>query len=388
MKQILSILVLTLCACSSNNNINLTGRWIEVLTQGVSYVQGMDLKEDGSAESVGMRTLLYHQWSVSDNKLILNGESIGNGQAIQFSDTMKIVRCNIDTLVVERNNRNIVFIKDNGASEAVNNEPTRKAYDGFVWKQLSGAGLTLWVQENENIRLIADPSLPGISMVRKGDKTPHRLIQVFNLPNKDINDVIRTLETSSNWDKAQTCKFEEIKSMKKGVRKFIMVPDGDYATIINEKMQSEPVPAPCNGWGVGNSGKRYFEIHDSNPDKAIFIEIGQDAPLFDENSISFSGSTISQLNGEMSKDELYTLKGTLTIGHEVRSFKPEGSSEEYWIVDKTDSLNDIYDKATKERKNGKPLQAVLKVEYNGKWNDGFAADYSGVFFVREIINLN
>ena len=48
MKQILSILVLTLCACSSNNNINLTGRWIEVLTQGVSYVQGMDLKEDGS----------------------------------------------------------------------------------------------------------------------------------------------------------------------------------------------------------------------------------------------------------------------------------------------------------------------------------------------------
>lgn len=152
-------------------------------------------------------------------------------------------------------------------------------------------------------------------------------------------------------------------------------------------MQSEPVPAPCNGWGVGNSGKRYFEIHDSNPDKAIFIEIGQDAPLFDENSISFSGSTISQLNGEMSKDELYTLKGTLTIGHEVRSFKPEGSSEEYWIVDKTDSLNDIYDKVTKERKNGKPLQAVLKVEYNGKWNDGFAADYAGVFFVREIISV-
>lgn len=55
-------------------------------------------------------------------------------------------------------------------------------------------------------------------------------------------------------------------------------------------MQSEPVPAPCNGWGVGNSGQRYFEIHNSNPDKAIFIEIGQDAPLFDENSIIFSNA--------------------------------------------------------------------------------------------------
>ena len=69
-----------------------------------------------------------------------------------------------------------------------------------------------------------------------------------------------------------------------------MVPVGDYATEVRAQMQSEPVPAPCNGWGVGNSGQRYFEIHDSNPDKAIFIEIGQDAPLFDENSIIFSNA--------------------------------------------------------------------------------------------------
>ena len=69
-----------------------------------------------------------------------------------------------------------------------------------------------------------------------------------------------------------------------------MVPDGDYATEVKAQMQSEPGPAPCNGWGVGNSGQRYFEIHNSNPDKAIFIEIGQDAPLFDENSIIFSNA--------------------------------------------------------------------------------------------------
>lgn len=290
MKQIISIFALVLCACSSNNNINLAGQWIEVLPENVSYIQGMDLKEDGSAQSIGMSTLLYHQWKVTDKKLILNGESIGNSQTIHFSDTMNIIRCNKDTLVVERRKRNIVFVKNSNHSETVKNEPTRKAYDGFVWKKISGAGLTLWVQENENIRLIADPSLPGISMVRKGDKAPHMLIQVFHLPNKDINDVIRTLEKSENWDKRQTCKFEEIKSQRKGVRKFIMVPDGDYATEVKAQMQSEPVPAPCNGWGVGNSGQRYFEIHDSNPDKAIFIEIGQDAQLFDENSIIFSNA--------------------------------------------------------------------------------------------------
>ena len=182
MKQIISIFALVLCACSSNNNINLAGQWIEVLPENVSYIQGMDLKEDGSAQSIGMSTLLYHQWKVTDKKLILNGES--NSQTIHFSDTMNIVRCNKDTLVVERRKRNIVFVKNSNHSETVKNEPTRKAYDGFVWKKISGAGLTLWVQENENIRLIADPSLPGISMVRKGDKAPHMLIQVFHLPNK------------------------------------------------------------------------------------------------------------------------------------------------------------------------------------------------------------
>ena len=49
MKQIISIFALVLCACSSNNNINLAGQWIEVLPENVSYIQGMDLKEDGSS---------------------------------------------------------------------------------------------------------------------------------------------------------------------------------------------------------------------------------------------------------------------------------------------------------------------------------------------------
>lgn len=388
MKNTLFLLLLSLCACSGKSGKNMNGIWIEQMPQSINYLQGFNLKDNGIAESVGTKTLLYNKWEVKEDKLILSGESVGNGQSILFSDTMIIVKYCADTLVVKRKNTNVVYIRQDDNIERTKNKPSRQAYEGFTWKELSGAGLTLWAQENEDIRLIADSSLPGIVMVRKGDKTPRKLIQIFNLPNKEINDVFKTLEKADSWDKKQTGKFEEVNSRRDGVRRYVMIPDGSYAAEVEMQMKSEPVPAPCNGWGVGNSGKRYFEIYDSNPDKAIFIEIGQDAPLFDENSISFSNSPISQLNGKMSKDELYTLKGTLTISHEVRSFTPDGSKEEYWIVDKTNSLYDIYDKASKGHKNGKPLQAILKVEYNGKWNDGFAADYSGVFFVREIINLN
>lgn len=66
---------------------------------------------------------------------------------------------------------------------------------------------------------------------------------------------------------------------------------------------------------------------------------------------------------------------------------PDGSDMEFWVVDKTGRLNEAYDKITGGIKNGKPAHATLKVEYNGKWDDGFAAEYSGVYFVREVIAI-
>lgn len=269
---------------------------------------------------------------------------------------------------------------------AVNYVPSRKAYDGFEWKELSGAGLKLWYQANDDIRLIADSSLPGIVVVRNGAPSPHKVIQAFNLPNKSINDVIDVLRKSEGWDNNQTCRFKEVESGRNSVKRFLMVPDGEYAQKIETEMKESPVPVTCNGWGVGNSGMRYFELHESNPAKAIFVEIGQDAPLFDETSIQLSNTDSSATN--KSFDELYTLSGTLCIGHEVRSFKPDGCDEEFWIVDKTGRLNDTYDKVTKGEKNGKPVRATLKLEYNGVWDDGFAAEYSGVYLVREILSVN
>ena len=161
----------------------------------------------------------------------------------------------------------------------------RKPYEGFEWKEISGAGMKLMAQRSENIRLLVDPLLHGIVMVRNGDDAPHALIRIFQLKNKRIDDVIDILSNSADWDKNQTCRFEEVSSGRSGVRRYIMLPDGDYAEMIDSMKKQEPVPSTCNGWGTGNSGMRYFEIYDDAPDKAVFVEIGQDAPLFDENSI-------------------------------------------------------------------------------------------------------
>lgn len=165
-------------------------------------------------------------------------------------------------------------------------EPSRTAYEGFTWEKISGAGIQLWAQRNPNIHIVLDEG-SQCAFVERGGEQPSRwmVIKVFTLKDKNIDDVLRQLQQSPEWDMSQTCAFEEGKSNRKGVKRYNLVPTGDYAKKIQELSSQEPIPTTCNGWGMGNSGIRYFEIHDSHPDKAIFLEIGQDAPLFDEQSI-------------------------------------------------------------------------------------------------------
>lgn len=75
------------------------------------------------------------------------------------------------------------------------------------------------------------------------------------------------------------------------------------------------------------------------------------------------------------------------MGHEVRSFRVEGDSAEYWIVDETGELEQKYDNETNGVKNGTPVYVELDVIDMGKSNEGFAADYDGVYQVMKIHKL-
>ena len=47
-------------------------------------------------------------------------------------------------------------------------KPSRQPYEGFVWDEVRGAGLRLLAQRNGSMRVMADPSLPGMVLVRDG----------------------------------------------------------------------------------------------------------------------------------------------------------------------------------------------------------------------------
>lgn len=81
------------------------------------------------------------------------------------------------------------------------------------------------------------------------------------------------------------------------------------------------------------------------------------------------------------------IRGRVVFSHEVRAFTPEGDTTEYWLQDRGGALEEVYDRLTGGVKNGTPVRAELRVRYLGPSDEGFAAEYAGVYRVMEIIRL-
>jgi hypothetical protein len=69
------------------------------------------VEEGGIASSVNMATLVYKNWKQEGDQLILAGNSIGNGQTIEFIDTMKIKKITADSLVLDNRGMEIRYAK-------------------------------------------------------------------------------------------------------------------------------------------------------------------------------------------------------------------------------------------------------------------------------------
>ncbi len=80
----------------------IVGTWTEPNPIDPTARQGLTLNEDRTAVSVGMATLLFKSWDLDGDVLVLNSESIGNGQTIEAADTMRIVKIDADSLVLRR----------------------------------------------------------------------------------------------------------------------------------------------------------------------------------------------------------------------------------------------------------------------------------------------
>lgn len=93
MKKIYLLLLMSLIsACNTFKQENAyIGHWVEIMPANKQIIQGINLNADGTASSIGMETLKYEKWTLKDNQIILEGKSIGNGQTINFTDTLDVI---------------------------------------------------------------------------------------------------------------------------------------------------------------------------------------------------------------------------------------------------------------------------------------------------------
>ncbi|MBQ4280203.1 MAG: lipocalin family protein [Rikenellaceae bacterium] len=87
----------------------LVGSWTEPAPGQEGQKQGIVIEPYGVARSINMATLRYEGWSSTGSSIyddactvVLRGQSIGNGQTIAFSDTMRVDKLDADSLVLSR----------------------------------------------------------------------------------------------------------------------------------------------------------------------------------------------------------------------------------------------------------------------------------------------
>ena len=78
----------------------------------------------------------------------------------------------------------------------------------------------------------------------------------------------------------------EIYSLPAGVKRYTFSPDAAYAKELEALADPDEIPdPPCGDWGEMPDGIQYFEVPAGDGQKLLFVRVGQDEPLFDEQTL-------------------------------------------------------------------------------------------------------
>lgn len=178
-------------------------------------------------------------------------------------------------------------------ASAQTGEPSRPADDGCAWEKLSDAkvGLSAWVERCDFGDRKIDLHFEGNAVVEKfsdgGDADP--VIQVFALKDGETAEtgLRRIYDEHTDPAIAARCVAEDatLSSPPAGVQRFSFVPNADYAAELAKTATPDEVPEPpCGDLGDWPDGIQYFEVH-ADASKILFVIEGQDAPLFDSQTL-------------------------------------------------------------------------------------------------------
>ncbi|HEV2722474.1 MAG TPA: hypothetical protein VG323_20805 [Thermoanaerobaculia bacterium] len=166
--------------------------------------------------------------------------------------------------------------------------PSRPPEKGCKWEKFSNTsvGLEAWVQRcdfgDRKIDFIAQGQSLAIRYSDGGK--PENVIDVLDRRPGESGEAAVKRIFAAHTEKALAAKcvarpFQGMEARKE-VQRFTFVLKNPKA--IKETPDDEVPPPPCGEWGASPDGIQYFEVH---PSKIFFVRVGQDIPLFDEQTL-------------------------------------------------------------------------------------------------------
>jgi hypothetical protein len=158
------------------------------------------------------------------------------------------------------------------------------------WHWREGGGLALWAQTctfNGTTWQVQWDEGQAAFVTRSDDTDAEIAVQAFALPDGgDIAALSERLIADGNLDADAACTWQPI-ALRPAPRimAFYVLAPTDPAAL--DPTPDGEVPAPiCGPYGASTHGVRYFITDMRWPDQAIFVEEGQERPLFDPSSIT------------------------------------------------------------------------------------------------------
>ena len=177
-------------------------------------------------------------------------------------------------------------------------EPSRAPDPGCNWENFESPSLGIRLR----VENCSDPSMhyvfsangDWLEQHRPSDDTTfgsHQVIRVMTKPaEQPIEAAIRRQFIATLTEKAARASCKVARARDTGVNgngKILLeiVPFGAYARKIERELKDEPRDFGCGDYGKGQA-TLYFEYHPAeSTTKYLWVDAGQDDPLFDRNSI-------------------------------------------------------------------------------------------------------
>jgi len=178
--------------------------------------------------------------------------------------------------------------------------PSHAAVKGCSWQHLADAkvGLAAWVQQCDFGGRKTTFSLRSGGLVLHysdgGDE--ETLVEVHPLEaGESLEAGMRRLWAAGvSPAELEHCKLVPYRDSvpPAGVKRYTFLPDAAYAKQLEANTDPGDIPEPpCGERGFAPDGVQYFETHPNSKVRAfLFVQAGQDEPLFDEQSLQLLGA--------------------------------------------------------------------------------------------------